>query len=72
LLEFLRKLDDAWDISLFHYRNEGFDYGRVLIGIRCGEADSARLYGALEATNFEFSEQADASPYLASLQGERR
>lgn len=72
LLEFLRTLADAWDISLFHYRNEGFDYGRVLIGIRCGRVDAARLYGALEATKFEFSEQADASSYLASLHGERR
>ncbi|MDN7490972.1 threonine ammonia-lyase, biosynthetic [Burkholderia sp. AU45274] len=67
LLEFLLTLDDAWDISLFHYRNEGFDYGRVLIGIRCDRADSSRLTRALEATNFEFSEQTDARPYLASL-----
>ncbi|WP_244137583.1 threonine ammonia-lyase, biosynthetic [Burkholderia sp. BCC1644] len=72
LLEFLRKFGDEWDISLFHYRNEGFDYGRVLIGIRCDRADSARLYSALEATRFEFSEQTDASPYLASLHDERR
>lgn len=34
LLEFLSTLAGRWNISLFHYRNHGSDYGRVLIGMQ--------------------------------------
>ncbi len=34
LLEFLQKVGSKWNISLFHYRNHGADFGRVLIGLQ--------------------------------------
>src|SRR6202044_1897611 len=34
LLKFLRAIGTGWNISLFHYRNHGSDYGRVLAGIQ--------------------------------------
>ena len=34
LLNFLRKVKTKWNISLFHYRNHGADFGRVLIGLQ--------------------------------------
>ena len=34
LLEFLEKVGTNWNISLFHYRNHGADFGRVLIGLQ--------------------------------------
>ena len=34
LMRFLQKLRSDWNISLFHYRNHGADYGRVLVGIQ--------------------------------------
>lgn len=34
LMNFLNKMSDRWNISLFHYRNHGADFGRVLIGIQ--------------------------------------
>jgi threonine dehydratase len=34
LLKFLRAIGTEWNISLFHYRNHGSDYGRVLAGIQ--------------------------------------
>ncbi len=34
LLRFLKELGDRWNISLFHYRNHGAAYGRVLVGIQ--------------------------------------
>lgn len=33
-MNFLNKMSDRWNISLFHYRNHGADFGRVLIGIQ--------------------------------------
>ena len=34
LLRFLERMRSDWNISLFHYRNQGADYGRVLVGIQ--------------------------------------
>jgi threonine dehydratase len=34
LMKFLRSMNPSWNISLFHYRNHGADYGRVLVGIQ--------------------------------------
>jgi threonine dehydratase len=34
LMRFLNSMSHAWNISLFHYRNHGADYGRVLVGIQ--------------------------------------
>jgi threonine dehydratase len=39
LMEFLDSLAKTWNISLFHYRNHGTDYGRVLVGIQVPPAD---------------------------------
>lgn len=43
LMEFLLKLGERWNISLFHYRNHGADYGRVLVGMQVPEEDRATL-----------------------------
>lgn len=40
LLEFLVKVGSHWNISLFHYRNHGADFGRVLIGLQADEASA--------------------------------
>jgi len=34
LMQFLNSMDHSWNISLFHYRNHGADYGRVLVGMQ--------------------------------------
>ena len=33
LMNFLNRMSAGWNISLFHYRNHGADYGRVLVGM---------------------------------------
>ena len=39
LMNFLSKMSSGWNISLFHYRNHGADYGRVLVGIQVPPAE---------------------------------
>jgi threonine dehydratase len=34
LMKFLSHMRSDWNISLFHYRNQGADYGRVLVGMQ--------------------------------------
>jgi threonine dehydratase len=43
LLGFLEAIGDLWNISLFHYRNHGSDYGRVLAGVQVPESDRAEF-----------------------------
>ena len=43
LLAFLQAIGDLWNISLFHYRNHGSDYGRVLAGVQVPEPDRAKF-----------------------------
>jgi threonine dehydratase len=39
LMNFLNSMGEDWNISLFHYRNHGADYGRVLVGMQVPERD---------------------------------
>jgi threonine dehydratase len=39
LMRFLESMGESWNISLFHYRNQGADYGRVLAGIQVPPAE---------------------------------
>ncbi|MDE2465984.1 MAG: threonine ammonia-lyase, biosynthetic, partial [Alphaproteobacteria bacterium] len=66
LAQFLGALGNEWDIHLFHYRNQGFDHGRVLCGIQCTAARSSKLRDVLVGTGFEFVPTSDA---LSCLEG---
>jgi threonine dehydratase len=39
LMRFLAAMHPGWNISLFHYRNQGADYGRILVGIQVPRGD---------------------------------
>ena len=39
LMRFLSSLNPGWNISLFHYRNQGADHGRILVGIQVPRQD---------------------------------
>ena len=41
LMRFLATMHPGWNISLFHYRNQGADYGRILVGIQVPQGDEA-------------------------------
>jgi threonine dehydratase len=56
LLQFLGTLGTRWNISLFHYRNHGAAFGRVLAGFQVPAADDAAFDADLAALDFERSE----------------
>ena len=43
LMNFLNSMSHSWNISLFHYRNHGADYGRVLVGMQVPHHDKKAL-----------------------------
>ncbi|MGA0242699.1 MAG: threonine ammonia-lyase, biosynthetic, partial [Candidatus Marinamargulisbacteria bacterium] len=54
LLEFLTTLQNAWDITLFHYRNHGAAFGRVLVGFNVPSDTLSDFYASLKETNIYF------------------
>jgi threonine dehydratase len=63
LLQFLRGMKSDWNISLFHYRNQGAEYGRVLMGIQVPENDSSRFTQFLHDTGYSFTAEAGNAAY---------
>lgn len=54
LLKFLSTLGERFNISLFHYRNHGAAFGRVLMGVQVAEGEVAVFEGLLDAIDVEF------------------
>lgn len=68
LSEFLRALGDRWNISLFHYRNHGSAFGRVLCALEVPAPERAEFRRALDALGFEYDEETE-SPAARLLLG---
>jgi threonine dehydratase len=63
LLQFLKGMQSGWNISLFHYRNYGSEYGRVLMGIQVPETDGERFQAFLDSTGYSYTKEADNPAY---------
>jgi len=59
LARFLDSMQHPWNISLFHYRNHGSDYGRVLCGIQVPPAEEADLTTFLARLGYEWQEETE-------------
>lgn len=66
LQRFLASLDMSWNVSLFHYRNHGDDFGRVLVGIQVGQS-CKRLEEFLEKLGYSYTEETTNPVYLQFL-----
>ncbi len=67
LLEFLTKMGYGWNISLFHYRNHGAAYGRVLVGVQVPEGGKQRFQGFLDELGYTYQEETDNPAYQLFL-----
>ena len=67
LMKFLDALGDGFNISLFHYRNHGADYGRVLAGIEVPEAERTRFAQALDSLGFPYADETENPAYRLFL-----
>jgi threonine dehydratase len=72
LLDFLEGLRTDWNISLFHYRNHGTDYGRVLAGIQVPLAERDRFHERLDGLGFPYWDETDNPAYQLFLDGSAR
>ncbi len=67
LLKFLRAVGTRWNITLFHYRNHGSDYGRVLAGIDVPPGETADFLDHLNVLHYSYSDETNNPVYRIFL-----
>ena len=67
LLEFLMHMDPIWNISLFHYRNHGSAFGRVLVGMQVPEQGMELFRSFLVNTGYDYFDETDNVAYQRFL-----
>jgi len=67
LMKFLTSMAPNWNISLFHYRNHGADYGRILIGMQVPSSDKKELKKFLAGLGYPHWDESDNPAYKLFL-----
>jgi threonine dehydratase len=67
LMRFLSSMHPEWNISLFHYRNQGADYGRILVGIQVPKADKKAFRDFLDTLAYPCEDETDNPVYRLFL-----
>ncbi|TFZ06569.1 threonine ammonia-lyase, biosynthetic [Ramlibacter henchirensis] len=67
LMKFLSHMRPSWNITLFHYRNQGADYGRILVGLQVPQADGKAFRDFLDTLGYPFVEETDNPVYRLFL-----
>jgi threonine dehydratase len=68
LMKFLSLMRPGWNISLFHYRNQGADYGRILVGVQVPKADDKTFTQFLQTLDYPYVEETANPVYRMFLQ----
>jgi threonine dehydratase len=68
LMKFLSLMRPGWNISLFHYRNQGADYGRILVGLQVPGKDDKVFAKFLDTLGFPYVEETHNPVYRLFLQ----
>ena len=68
LMRFLSAMSPDWNISLFHYRNQGADYGRILVGLQVPAADHKAFDRFLASLGYPCIEETQNPVYRMFLQ----
>jgi threonine dehydratase len=67
LMRFLSSMHPGWNISLFHYRNQGADFGRILVGIQVPKADKKAFRDFLESLAYPCEDETENPVYRLFL-----
>jgi len=67
LARFLASMSADWNISLFHYRIQGGDFGRVLVGLEIPEGQEPQLQVFLENLGYRYVEETENQAYQLFL-----
>ena len=67
LMKFLDALGSDFNISMFHYRNHGGAYGRILVGFTDSDQERSKLIARLDQVCFRYWEETENPAYQAYL-----
>jgi threonine dehydratase len=67
LMKFLTSMAPGWNISMFHYRNQGADYSRVLVGLQVARAERRAFAAFLDELGFRYWDETDNPAYRLFL-----
>ncbi len=67
LMRFLTSMSPNWNISLFHYRNQGSDYGRILVGLQVPKREAGALKRFLAELGYPHQDETASSAYRLFL-----
>ncbi|MFW9617228.1 threonine ammonia-lyase, biosynthetic [Aquabacterium sp.] len=67
LMTFLTSLPPGWNISLFHYRNQGADYGRILVGLQVPKAETKSIKSFLDKLGYVWVDESRNPVYRLFL-----
>jgi len=67
LVRFLENMRSDWNISLFHYRNHGADYGRVLVGIQVPKKEMGQFTASLKKLGYPYADETRNPAYRLFL-----
>jgi threonine dehydratase len=66
-MRFLTSMSPDWNISLFHYRNHGADYGRILVGLQVPREDGRSFASFLRTLGYRHWDESDHPAYRLFL-----
>lgn len=69
LMKFLTSLGSKWNISMFHYRNHGAAYSRVLMGVQVQDNERQTFIDMLDEIGFRYWDETDNEAYRLFLRG---
>lgn len=69
LLQFLANIGKRWNISMFHYRNHGAGFGRVLVGMQVPHKERKLVIEFLKETGYPYWDETDNPAYDLFLKG---
>ena len=67
LMKFLNAMRPGWNISLFHYRNQGADYGKILVGLQVPANDDKAYASFLQKLGYPYTDESDNPAYRLFL-----
>jgi len=67
LMDFLEAISDHWNITLFHYRNHGADYGKVLVGMQVPQKEHSAFEKTLRTLRYAFRDVTQNTAYRLFL-----
>lgn len=67
LMQFLTSMAPNWNISMFHYRNQGSDYSRVLVGLQVPKSERKAFKTFLDELGYAYKDETENPAYQLFL-----